>query len=160
MASSSSATPRRIPGAPPYIFLEGAGISYTSEPTSSDTQKDPWTNVDDWASFGLPVRRRKEKAATSTWNFGKEGKGKGKEKEKEVDVPVASPYGDEELPVFGKPFSFGGNKAELSSSAVKTAKKKSLNPYEDMLAEADDDLDLYAEGKGKLKLVSFGTSSR
>lgn len=83
------------------------------------------------------------------------------------------------MPVFGKPFGFGWGKRneslemlenamngkekgkeKASEQGVKGKKKMSLNPYEDLLAEADDELDLYAEGKGKLKLVSFGKSSR
>lgn len=81
--------------------------------------------------------------------------------------------------MFGKPFGFGWGKRNESlvilenamngkgkgkgkekEGVVKTKKKTSLNPYEDLLADADDELDLYAEGKGKLKLVTFGKSSK
>lgn len=168
MASSSTQTPRRIPGAPPNVFLEGAGFSYNTDPVpplppqpTTDTQDYPWG---DWSASA--TKKKKKKASTFIWDF--DVKGKGKEKENEVDeVSITSPYGEEEVPVFGKPFGFRTKKLEEASPTTEQSsmtkkrapRRTTLNPYEDLLADADDELDLYAEGKGKLKLTSFGASS-
>lgn len=165
MASSSSQAPRRIPGAPPNIFLEGAGFSYNTDPAPPPPpptvlDDDPWG---DWGSFSVK-KKKKKRVVQTEWSFDVLGKGK----EKETEDSLTSPYGDEELPVFGKPFGFRSKKNDRSSptadqagsSAKRAARKKTLNPYEDLLVEADNDLDLYAEGKGKLKLITIGKPSR
>jgi hypothetical protein len=210
--SAQTQTPRRIPGAPPNIFLEGAGFPYSTDTTtkpqaSSSTstsapppppqttsstvaEEDPWA----WDFTSTKKKKKKVKFTPNTtfdWGFDTDrpkptssstSKSKGRAIAHPLsndDVPTTSLYGDEAMPVFGKPFGFGWGKRNESLEKLENAmngkgkgkekenerpgkgkKKISMNPYEDLLAEADDELDLYAEGKGKLRLVSFGKSLR
>lgn len=161
MAASSSQGPRRIPGAPPNIFLEGAGSPYSPPSEISVPQQ-----LDLWPTQSTHQHDTSSKTSSLRRGFKTSRKGK----EREHAAPLLSPYGEEEFPVFGRPFGFKSSpkaddigveeKQPTSPVTKRVQKKKILNPYEDLLAEADDDLDLYAEGKGKLKLTAFGGTSR
>ena len=130
MASTSTQTPRRIPGAPPVIFLEGGTVVDVAELASPD--------------ISTPKTKIREK--------------KGPE---EVKVQTfSSMYGEDEIPVFGRPFGMPVSPQQQQrgeSSAMgalmgpeqppkRKKPSKSLNPYEELLMEADSDLDKYVGG--------------
>lgn len=155
MASTSMQKPRRIPGAPPELFLEGQSFTYESPAPKPQPEPEPEPKPEPKEKEDQRTDEDAELEVQPDPQPKDDPKGKGKQRE-EAGSSISSMYG-EDLPVFGRPYGFRESTRKDSSSSglglggsTPTPKKKprtkTLNPYEELLAEAEADLDRYVTG--------------